>query len=218
MKKKVKKQLKTDEFANLMNKLWDFVRSNLREIKIGAVAVLVIVLIFVGIKTIQGIGAKKQSDVLGQVLALEEQLAENPEKLAELEALGGSGRFARLAYIKAAIYSFENGNSAKALDLLRKFPSGRKDLVYYQAQDLLGQIFHELGQYDDALAVFEGMERAQPKDYAMDIVLYRKAQVLAARNDIDLAIETYTKLQADFPGSYYGYEASSEIQKLEEKK
>lgn len=218
MKKKVKKQLKTDEFANLMNKLWDFVRSNLREIKIGAVAVLVIVLIFVGIKTIQGIGAKKQSDVLGQVLALEEQLAENPEKLAELEALGGSGRFARLAYIKAATYSFENGNSAKALDLLRKFPSGRKDLVYYQAQDLLGQIFHELGQYDDALAVFEGMERAQPKDYAMDIVLYRKAQVLAARNDIDLAIETYTKLQADFPGSYYGYEASSEIQKLEEKK
>ena len=218
MKKKVKKQLKTDEFANLMNKLWDFVRSNLREIKIGAVAVLVIVLIFVGIKTIQGIGAKKQSDVLGQVLALEEQLVENPEKLAELEALGGSGRFARLAYIKAATYSFENGNSAKALDLLRKFPSGRKDLVYYQAQDLLGQIFHELGQYDDALAVFEGMERAQPKDYAMDIVLYRKAQVLAARNDIDLAIETYTKLQADFPGSYYGYEASSEIQKLEEKK
>ena len=106
----------------------------------------------------------------------------------------------------------------KALDLLRKFPSGRKDLVYYQAQDLLGQIYLKMDQYDDALAVFERIEREQPKNYAMDIVLYRKAQVLAARNDIDLAIETYTKLQTDFQGSYYGYEASSEIQKLEEKK
>lgn len=218
MKKKVKKQLKTDEFANLMRKLWDFVRDNLREIKIGAIAVLVIVLIFVGVKYIQGIGAQKQSDVLGQVLALEEGLGENPEKLAELEALGGSGRFARLAFIKAATYSFENGNSAKALDLLRKVPSGKKDLVYYQAQDLMGQIYYQEGQYDDALAVFESIERAKPKGYAMDIVLYRKAQVLAARNDIDLAIEMYKQLQADFPGSYYGYEATSEIQKLEEKK
>ncbi len=218
MKKKVKARLKTDEFVNLINKILEFLKSNKRELLIGASACIFIALIFLGVKYFQGVNARKQSVILGQILEIEEQLGENPGKLAELEQLGSSGKFGRMAFIKAAANYFENGNPDKALDLLRMVPASRKDLIYYQSQDLMGQIYLSQSQYDEALSIFDQMERENPKDYAMDIVLFRKAQVLAARNDIEQAIELFKKVQTDFPSTYYGYEASQEAKKLEEKK
>jgi predicted negative regulator of RcsB-dependent stress response len=218
MKRKVKQRLKTDEFVNLINKLIEFISNNQRELLIGAAAMAFIALVFVGVKYTQGIQAKKQSSLLGQILALDEELKENPAKLVELEQLGSGSKFGRLAYVKAAVYSFETGDADRALEALQQVPDSRKDLVYYQARDLMGQIYFHQKKYDDALAVFEAIERDAPRDYAMDIVLFRKAQVLAARNDIDLAIEAYQKLQEDFPGSYFVYEATREVQKLEQKK
>jgi predicted negative regulator of RcsB-dependent stress response len=218
MKKKVRARLKTDEFVNLINKVLEFLQSNKRELMIGAAACVFIALIFLGAKYIQGVNARKQSVILGQVLEIEGQLADNPEKLVELVQLGSGGKFGRMAYIKAATHYFENGNADKALELLHLVPASRKDLIYYQSQDLLGQIYLSQNKYDEALSVFDQMERENPKDYAMDIVLFRKAQVLAARNDIDQAIELFKKVQTDFPSTYYGYEASQEAQKLEGKK
>ena len=218
MKKKLKQRLKTDEFANLINKVIEFLRKNQKELLIGAAALAFIALVFVSVKYVQGIQAQKQSRLLGQILALEEELAEDPAKLLELEKLGSGSKFGRLAFVKAAAYSFETGDADRALEALQQVPDSRKDLVYYQSRDLMGQIYLHQKRYDDALAVFESMERETPKDYAMDIVLFRKAQVLAARNDIDLAIAAYKQLQEDFPGSYFGYEATREVQKLEQKK
>ncbi|MFA9454190.1 MAG: tol-pal system YbgF family protein [Candidatus Aminicenantaceae bacterium] len=218
MKKKLKKRIKTDEFVNLIKKLLELFTSYRRELLIGAVAIALLTLVFVSIKTIQGIQAHKQSDLLGQILILEEELKTDSSKLGELEQLGSKSKYGRLAYLKAATYNFEMGNADRALDTLQQIPASKKDLIYYQSRDLLGQIYFLQKKYDDALTIFEEMERDRPKAYAMDIVLYRKAQVLAARNDIDLAIAAYTRLQEEFPGSYFGSQAPAEILKLEQKK
>jgi predicted negative regulator of RcsB-dependent stress response len=218
MKKKIRKRLKTDEFANLISKLIEFLSKYRRELLIGAAALVFIALVFVGVKYVQGLQTQKQSKLLGQILAIEEELKDNPAKLVELEQLGSGSKFGRLAYVKAAAYSYETGDADRALEALQLIPDTKKDLIYYQARDLMGQIYFDQKKYDDALAVFDAIERDEPKDYAMDIVLYRKAQVLAARNDIDLAIEVYKKLQEDFPSSYFGYEATREVLKLEQKK
>ena len=218
MKKKLRKRIKTDEFVNLIAKLIELVKDNLRELIIGAAAIAFLVLVYAGIKTVQGIQSGKQSELLGQILILEEELKTDPAKLGELEQLGSTSRYGRLAFLKAASYNFESGNADRAIDALQQIPSARKDLIYYQSRDLLGQIYLEQKKYDDALAVFEELERENPKTYAMDIVLFRKAQVLAARNDVDLAIEAYTRLQEDFPGSYFSSQAPKEILKLEQKK
>ncbi len=218
MKKKLKARMKTDEFVNLIKKILEFLRSNQRELMIGAAACIFLLLVFFTVKYVQRVNARKQSVVLGQILAVEEQVTDDPGKLAELEQLGSSGKFGRVAYIKAATHYFEQGNVDKALELLHLVPTSKKDLIYYQSQDLLGQIYLSQNKYDEALAIFDQIERENPKDYAMDIVLFRKAQVLVARNDIDQAIELFRKVQADFPSTYYGYEASQEAQKLEQKK
>jgi len=218
MKKKVKRQLKTDEFANLMSRIFDFFKSNQREFTIAGAAVLVIALVFLSVRYVQAVNSRKQSEILGQILQLESEIKDNPDSLVELEQMAGKGKFGRLAAIKAAALNFERGRTGKALELLQSVPSAPQDMVYYQARDLLGQVYFSQQQYDEALAVFSEIERENPRVYPMDIILYRKARVLAARNDVDLAIEAFTKLQTDFPNSYYGYEATREAQKLEEKK
>ncbi len=218
MKKKVKRQLKTDEFANFMNRIFDFFKSNQREFTIAGAALLVIALVFLSVRYVQAVNSRKQSEILGQILQLESEIKDNPDSLVELEQMAGKGKFGRLAAIKAAALNFERGRTGKAVELLQNVPSAPKDMVYYQARDLLGQIYFSQQQYDEALAVFSEIERENPRVYPMDIILYRKARVLAARNDVDLAIEAFTKLQTDFPNSYYGYEATREAQKLEEKK
>ncbi len=218
MKKKVKRQLKTDEFANFMNRIFDFFKSNQREFTIAGAALLVIALVFLSVRYVQAVNSRKQSEILGQILQLESEIKDNPDSLVELEQMAGKGKFGRLAAIKAAALNFERGRTGKAVELLQNVSSAPKDMVYYQARDLLGQIYFSQQQYDEALAVFSEIERENPRVYPMDIILYRKARVLAARNDVDLAIEAFTKLQTDFPNSYYGYEATREAQKLEEKK
>ena len=218
MKKKLKKRIKTDEFVNLISKLIELVKDNKRELLIGAAAFAFLALVYVGIRTVQGIQAGKQSELLGQILVLEEELKTDPAKLGELEQLGSKSLYGRLAFLKAATFNFESGDADRAIDALLQIPATRKDLIYYQSRDLLGQIYLDQKKYDDALAIFEELERENPKDYAMDIVLFRKAQVLGARNDIDLAIAAYTQLQEDFPGSYYSSQAPREILKLEQKR
>jgi predicted negative regulator of RcsB-dependent stress response len=218
MKKKVKKQLKTDEFANFMSRMFDFFKSNQREFMIAGAAVLFIALVFLSVRYVQAVNSRKQSEILGRILQLESEVKDTPDKLVELEQMAGKGKFGRLAAIKAAALNFERNRTEKAVELLQNIPAAPKDMVYYQARDLLGQIYFSQQQYDEALALFSEIERENPEAYPLDIVLYRKAQVLAARNDVELAIETYTKLQTEFPNSYYGYEATREAQKLEEKK
>ncbi|NOR15067.1 MAG: tetratricopeptide repeat protein [Candidatus Aminicenantes bacterium] len=218
MKKKLKEQLKSDELAKLMNRVLAFLSNNRKELLAAAGAVTLVILVIIGIKYIQNLNARKQSEILGQILALEESLAENPENLAQLDALGGSGKFERMAYIKSATYSYEQGDVEKALETIQKVPDNKKDFVHYQAQDLKAQILMAQKNYDDALKILDAIEQENPSDYALDIILYRKAQLFAARNDIDQAIALYKRLQEDYPGSFFGYEAAQEVIKLEAKK
>jgi predicted negative regulator of RcsB-dependent stress response len=218
MRKKIRRRLKTDEFATLMNQVFDFFKKNQREFMIAGAAVVFIALIFLGVKYIQAVNQRNESQLLGRILTLEEEIKDNPEKLAELESLAGSGKFERLAAVKAASEYFSRGQADKALSLLRGLSFARKDLIAYQARDLIGQIYYYQKDYDRALEIFDTIEREDPDVYPMDIVLYRKAQILTARNDIQPAIDIYQKLQADYPGSYFGYEAQQEIQKLEDQK
>jgi predicted negative regulator of RcsB-dependent stress response len=218
MKKKLKEQLKTDEFAKFMGRVLDFIKSNQKELLAAAGAIVLVVLIIIGIKYIQTVNARKQSAILGEILALEETLAENPDSLAQLEALGGPGKFERVAFIKSATYSYENGDVARALETINKVPADKKDFIHYQAQDLKAQILIAQKNYPGALQILEAIEQENPSEYALDIILYRKAQVLASQEQTEEAIALYKKIQEDYPGSFFGYEAAQEVLKLEEKK
>jgi len=218
MKKKFKKRLKADEFIAIVNKSINFFQAHVKQFLFGAVGLVVIFLIFLGVKYIQSKNIKKESLLLGNIIQVTEELQDNPEKLAELEELGGTGKFTRLAYINAAVFSIEKSDFDKAMAFLEKIPESRKDIIYYQGQHLKARIHSMKKEYDKALEVYQKIEEEDPADYALDNVMFNMAEIYEEKGEIEQALMIYNKIKDDFPQTYYGYEAAQAVQKLEDKK
>jgi tetratricopeptide (TPR) repeat protein len=218
MKKKVKKQLKEDEFVHTLQRVFDFAKERSRELIIAGVAVGIVLVVVVAVKAIQSQSMKRESRVLGEILDLSGQLNDSPEKVAELEQLAGDGKFSRIAYLKLAAFWVEQGDQDKAKSALAKVSGMRKDLVYYQAQDMMGQIYIENKEFDKAIEVYKKIEEENPKDYALDAVLFRQAQAYEQMGELDTSLGLYKKVQDEFSQTFYGYDASQKVKELEEKK
>lgn len=215
MKKVVRKQLKGDEFVSTMTKIMDFIQTRTREIAIAASVVVFLGFLYAGLRFIQAQNIKKESRLLTQMLDLRSELATKPEDLAKLEQLAGSSKFARLAYVLTATYWIEQGDLEKARKSLEQIKAQPKDFIYYQAQDLLGQVNTLEKKYDQAIAIYSQIEEEKPKDYGLDVILFHKAEALEGKGETKDAVAVYKKIQEDFPQSYYGYDAGVKAQKLE---
>jgi tetratricopeptide (TPR) repeat protein len=217
MKKKIKEQLKGDEFVSLVTRAIQVVKSRTKAMLAVVAGICVILLIFLGIKYIQAQSAKRESQTLGKIIQINSELNSDPTKLAELEKLGGGGKFSRIAYLKIAAYQFEQEDFDAVLEALGKIPESNKDLTYYQAQDLKAQVFIAQKKYDEALAIYQEIEDQNPKDYSLDVVLFQKAKIIQEMGDPAQALEIFKRIKQDFPQTFYGYEATQEIARLEEK-
>jgi predicted negative regulator of RcsB-dependent stress response len=218
MKKVVKKQLKEDEFVSTLTKILRFLKRRTKEIVILAVAVVFFFLLFLGLRFIQAQSLKKESLLLSQMLELRSGLAAKPENLVKLEQMAGQGKYSRLAFVFTATYWVEKGNLEKAKGCLGKIPAEPRDFVYYQAADLLAQVNFLQKNYDEAIAIYKKIEEEKPKDYALDVVLFHKAEALEGKGEKLEALTVYKKVQQDFPQSYYGLDASERARKLESAK
>jgi len=218
MKKEFKKRLKADEFISLVNNAINYAKSHLKQVVAAVGTVVVLILIFLGVKYIQAQNLKKESLLLSQIITLTDELQTNPEKLTELEALGGKGKFARLAFLNAATFSYEQGDMDKTLSTLDKIPSANKDIIYYQSLNVKAQVFIMQKKYDEALNILQQIEADEPVEYALDSVLFSLAEIYQEKGDAEQALVYFTRLKDEFPQTYYGYEASQELTKLEAKK
>ena len=216
MKRIVRKQLKEDEFISTINKIAIFVRQRSKELSIVVVVIVAAALVFVGVKAIQSHKVKQESRLLGQILKIESELKDNPEKIEDLEKISGTGKFSRLGYIKIASFWMEKTEFLKAVDSLSKIPAGKRDLLYYQAQDLKAQAYFKLKEYDNAIQIYQEMEDDNNLKLSLDIVLFHKAEILEERGDIEDALVLYKKVQDEFPQTYFGFDAAQKVQKLEE--
>jgi predicted negative regulator of RcsB-dependent stress response len=218
MRKVMKKRLKEDEFVSTLTKVFDFAKKKSKELMIGAIAVVIIFLGFLVSNALKAQSIKKDSRVLAQILEIESQLDENPDKLAELEALAGKGKFSRIAYLKLASYWIEQGNSENAKLYLEKISDKRKDLTYYQAQDMLAQVYMHDKDFDKAIAIYKAIEEDDERDYALDVVLFRMAEAHEAKGELDVALELYKRVQDEYSQTFFGFDASKKVSELEEKK
>lgn len=218
MKKIIKKQLKGDEFVSTLQKLIVFVEKRSRELIVAAVLVAFVLLVFAGVRLVQSRGLKSQSQLLAEMFSLRQQLEDSPESLTRLEKLAGTKKHARVGNILLATYWMDKSDWTQAQSWLDRVKGGPKDFVYYQAQDLLGQTYILQGEYDKALAVLKSIEKEKPKDFLLDVVLFRQAEALEKKGDRDQAAALYKKIQDEFPQSYYGYEAAEKAKKLQGEK
>jgi predicted negative regulator of RcsB-dependent stress response len=215
MKRVIKKQLKGDEFVSTLTKIFHFVQKRSKEIIIAAAAVAFIALLYAGLRLIQANNVRKESRMVTRLLDLRSDLNTKPENLAEMEKLAGKGKFSRLAYVLIATHWVEQGDMEKAKAALAEVGDGAKDFIHYQAQDLLAQILSREKEYDKAIAIYDQIFKDDPNDYSLDVVLFHKAEALEAKGETKEAVAVYKKIQEDFPQSYYGYDASGKVRKLE---
>lgn len=215
MKKVIKKQLKGDEFVSTLTKIFQFIKNRTKEITIVAVAIVFFILLYLGLRFIQAQNLKKESQLLSQLLELRSELATNPENVVKLEQMAGSGKFSRLAYVLMATYWVEKGDLEKAKATLGKIQTEPRDFLYYQAGDLLAQVNSMEKNYDQAIAIYKKIEEEKPKDYALDVILYHKAEALEGKGEKHEALTVYKKVQEEFPQSYYGFDAAEKVRKLE---
>ena len=218
MKKVMKKRLKEDELVSTLTKALDFAKKRTKEMIIAVSAIVVILLVIFVSHIIKAQNIKKDSRILADILEISTQLNDNPDKVSELEALAGNGKFTRVAYLKLASYWIENGDAEKAKSFLEKIPEKRKDITYYQAQDMLAQIYINIKEYDKAIEIYKTIEEEEDKDYALDAVLFHLAEAHEGKGELDVALELYRRVQTDYSQTYYGFDASQKVTELEAKK
>ena len=218
MKRVMRKRLKEDEFVSTMTKLVDLAKKFSRQLIMGGTAVAIIILAILVSNAIKAQAIKRDSRILADILEINTQLKENPEKVAELESLAGDGRFSRIAYLKLAAFAIEQGDLEKAKSYLEKMTDSRKDITYYQAQDMLAQVFIREKEYDKAIAIYKSIEEADQKDYALDAILFHMAEAHEGKGELDIALEIYKRVQEEYAQSFFGFDASKKVAELEEKK
>ncbi len=218
MKRKKRRQLKEDEFVSIVNKIFHYVRDHTKELMNLGVLVLFLVVIFFGVKYVSRQSQRKEGQKLTQILDLQADLTNKPENLARLEELAGRGKFTRLGYIYLSSYWIENGDLEKAQIYLENIPKKPRDIVFYQAQDLMGQIHFKRKDYDKAIEIYRAIEEDDPASYSLDVVLFHRAEVHEEKGETDEALALYRKIQQEYSQTYYGFDASQKVSQLESKK
>ena len=215
MKRTERHHLKEDEMAHGVHWLVAFYEKYKREITLVAGAVVLALAVFGGLLLVRSHTQSLQNKAIGEVTALSAQLEAKPGLAAELDKLAAKGRGSRLAGLELARFYAEQGDWAKADSYLTRIPSAPQDLIYFQVQDLRGQVAVGRKDFDGAIAIYKKVLDAKPKVYPLDAALYHLARAQELKGDIAAAVETYKKLQAEYPQSYYGYDASLKAGKLE---
>ncbi len=218
MKRATRKHLKEDKFQKTVESIVDYTKEHTKKIAIAGAGIALLILIFLVVQLIKAQQIKRENLALDQILSLSSEIRKNPEKIAELEELAGKGEFSRLGYLELAKYWFEKEDYTKVTPYLEEIAKGKKDLLYYQAKDLEGQVFISQKNYEDAIALYGKLEEENPEEYVLDAVLFHKAQAHEKKGETEEALLLYKRLQEEFSQTYYGYDASAKVLNLEQKK
>ncbi len=221
MKRRERKHLKEDEFVSTLTKLIRFLRQWQREVKIVGLSLLAILVLMAGIQVVRNRSIHRANKQLATILKLQSELEskdlsakEEPSEIAELERIAGRGKFSRVAYIFLANYWVKKGDLNRAQTYLEKFPERPKDIFYYQAKDLLGQVLMWRQEFDRAIALFESLEKEKFSSYPREAILLHLAEALENKGDKAKALEKYRQVQDQFPNAAYFWNVADRIRRL----
>jgi len=214
MKRTERHHLKEDQMARGMNALAGFLKSNRSELIKAGLVLAAVGVVFVILILINNRNEVVQSRVSSEVIALAAELKEKPENLTRLEKLAGGGKYNRLAYIELAKYWMAKGDFTKAEGFLSEFPSGRRDMVYCQAQMLKARLHTMAGDYERAEAVLKEIVDDEPRDFPLDIAMFELAEIYEHQGEADKALELYREIETKYAESSIGYEASQKASRL----
>ncbi len=215
MKRKERKQLKENELASGLNRFSKWIRQHAKKIRIAALGLVAVLIVLVGVRYLLDYQKAREVSYLSEVLTLKADLEEKPENLAKLESLSQKKRYERIASLALATYYLEKNDLDRAEQILVRVKDKGRDLTHYQIVDLYAQIQVKKGHYDQAIEIYQQIEKEKPKVYPLDVILFRLAEAYEKRGDREQALNVYRDLQTNYQHTYYGYQAALKLMNLE---
>jgi tetratricopeptide (TPR) repeat protein len=221
-----KKENHKDQFENVENalsKTEHYIEENQKSLTIIVVAIIIIVGGYLGYKRF--VETPMENESRSQMWMAEQYFAKDSFNLA----LNGDGNYlgfldiieeysitksANLANYYSGISYLRLGQFENAIEYLKRFESDDK-MVAPIAYGAIGDAYTELNNLDDALVFYNKAVNTSENNFTTPIYLMKIGIVHKQNGDYKKALETYKRIEKDFPGTAEGLQVSKYIAQIE---
>lgn len=203
-----------DEFLSLSSRMLSFFKSHTGALKIAAVVVAAVVLVFLSTTAFyRHINKKGQEAYNSAYLAMSENLRPDmePEKLSEIQGLfadvvenHGMSKVADLALPQLAFLNFIEGKYDESLNSYHDFKEEQKDESLFTTLSSLGiaVCYEAKGEIDKAVALLEPIGSDSDNRFR-ETALFTLIRLHRLVGDNDQAADLAAKFITDFKGSSF---------------
>ncbi|NOQ27151.1 MAG: tetratricopeptide repeat protein [Bacteroidales bacterium] len=221
-----KNETHKDQFENVENalsKTEHYIEENQKSLTIIVVAIIIIVGGYLGYKRF--VETPMETESKTQMWMAEQYFAKDSFNLA----LNGDGndlgfldiieeysitKSANLANYYSGISYLRLGQFENAIEHLKQFESDDK-MVAPIAYGAIGDAYMELDNFDDALVFYNKAVNTSENNFTTPIYLMKISVVQKQNGDYKKALETYKKIEKNFPNTPEGRQISKYIAQVE---
>lgn len=211
-KNKKSHQDQFESVENALSKTEHYIEENQKSLTIIVAAIIIIVGGYLGYKRF--VVAPKEKEAKSQMWMAERYFARDSFNLA----LNGDGNYlgfldiideysitksANLAYYYTGISYLHLGQYETAIEYLKQFESDDK-MIAPVAFGAIGDAYLELGNNDDALLFYNKAVNSSENNFTTPIYLMKVAFVQKQQEEFEAALETYQKIQKEYPNTAEG--------------
>lgn len=231
MKKELKRQIKEDEFASGMGRIWAWMAAHHDRLRVGAMAAGVVLLAVLGFSWFRSSRAQESQAAFAEALATfhaqvtagqppgapppagpsfatpQDKYSKALEQFEGVVARWGSLPVGRRARYYAALSRLELGQAEAAREALAQLASSNERPLSAQARLALAAAQSRSGQSDKAIETLRQLADDPQAIVPRDYVLLTLASTLEDARRADEAGAAYERLAQEFPESVFAAEA-----------
>jgi len=213
---------KLQEVEGALSRTERYIEDNQKTLTIIIMALVVIVIVFMGYKRFIVIPANKEAQ--SQMFMAERYFEQDSFNLAlygDGNNLGmldiiddyGITKSSELAHYYAGISFLHLDEFELAIEQLEKFSSNDK-MISLIAKGAIGDAYIELGEPLKAITYYEKAATTEDNVFVNPIYLLKAGQVYESQEEFQKALETYQKIKDNYPESQEGQKIEKYIAKV----
>ncbi|MCD6566217.1 MAG: tetratricopeptide repeat protein [Bacteroidales bacterium] len=210
-----------EEVESALSRTERYIEDNQKPLTIIILALVVVVIVFMGYKRFIVIPAEKEAQ--SQMFMAERYFEQDSFNLAlygDGNNLGmldiiddyGVTKSSELAHYYAGISFLHLGEFELAIEQLEKFSSNDK-MINLIAKGAIGDAYLELGEPSKAITYYEKAATTEDNVFVNPIYLLKAGQVYESQEEFQKALETYQKIKDNYPESQEGQKIEKYIAK-----